>query len=636
MSGVLIAAGSISAWQSGRNVHSLLMVGIQERTMQNVRLSANGAGAILDSWLGQLVMLTSGISGMPKDKYETVLKNFVAANADFVAFDLYEASTRGVMKSSIHIVSPLTSDERFLGQLPAEVAAKLSGLEATWLSTLARQNGQGSLFTANFSPQIGLPVFTLALPFRSGAGGKIWAVLTVWQTRLNAALLSGAAKAALLLDLDGNVLSASDASQIERQDVDVPTALVNAMHLTNTPFGFKLWLDSNGHRQFGAFSRIQRFNLVAITQADAEPAYRAASQIVQRSLLWSALVVLFAILLSYFSAGGITRSLRDLMATTLKIAQGDFKSRTTLKATDEVGLLGAAVNHMGDQLERLMVERVEKARLQGELQTAKIVQESFFPKERITSRDLEICAFFQPASECGGDWWGHYQLADHIHILCIADATGHGVPAALVTGMIFASASIVARRISIDEELATVPGQILSEFNRMLCDSGAGMHTTTFFVVLFDLRTGEMHYANAGHNLPLLIQSDSPGQPRTAKERRRELISSGDPLGMHGDTTFATQTAHLRAGDRLVFYTDGLIECRNAAHKQWGKRLFFRAADACESLPLSEFKSTLVAAAFQHFGEQPLDDDVTVVLVEINRQWRPVLADGDSRLRKLG
>src|SRR5690606_11851732 len=117
------------------------------------------------------------------------------------------------------------------------------------------------------------------------------------------------------------------------------------------------------------------------------------------------------------------------------IAQGNFDKRVKVKGHDEVGALSDSVNDMADKIVLYMEEMKEKARLENEVAVAQLVQSSFFPRSSLTSPDLQVFGHFEPASECGGDWWG---IADHgdWRIFFIADATGHGVPAALLTATI--------------------------------------------------------------------------------------------------------------------------------------------------------------------------------------------------------
>ena len=121
--------------------------------------------------------------------------------------------------------------------------------------------------------------------------------------------------------------------------------------------------------------------------------------------------------------------------------------------------------------------------MEQELATARMVQESFFPK--VVTKRLGIPSLFKPSTECGGDWWGHFSSDDQHEYIVIADATGHGVGAALVTAMSFATtktASLLIQGNKIDPS----PLSVLNHINSALSASTSGKTTMTMTVLCFD------------------------------------------------------------------------------------------------------------------------------------------------------
>src|SRR5205823_2940179 len=108
----------------------------------------------------------------------------------------------------------------------------------------------------------------------------------------------------------------------------------------------------------------------------------------------------------------------------------------------EVGGLAESFNYMAAEVSRLMSETAEKARMQSELATVKTVQETLFPASQSQFGPIRIKGHFEPASECGGDWWNYSRVEDKI-FLWIGDATGHGAPAALITGAACSAAAVI-------------------------------------------------------------------------------------------------------------------------------------------------------------------------------------------------
>lgn len=627
---VLLVTVGVNALQNAQNFYTQLLFRIQEKTMQNARQTANGADAIIESWVSQMIVITNGISGVPRDKYDEMIGTLTSANPDFLSFELLTHES-GKPEALARSETRYIKDERFGGVDPAKTLQKIEKHSAKWVRELD-QATTASFAVKNLMPEIGLPLLAVALPFNiNGGTSKLFAILTVWQTKLYTTLARGSSEDVFIVDQKGAIISASDVKRLAQPMIEKSNQMMAEARRSKAPDGFRDW-DEKGVKLLGAFARIQKYKLIALTESDGSPAYEAMYQVLFRSMLWAILLVLVAMLLSFIASKGITHNLRTLMATTVKIASGDFKARALLKAPDEVGLLGLAVNHMGAQLEGLVAKKLELQRVESELQTAKFVQEKFFPKQQEDfGESFQIASFFQPASECGGDWWGHHKLAPHLHMVCIADATGHGVPAALVTAMVFAAASVLSRQLA-NQRPAGLAKKLLEEMNQTLVASGAGVHTMTFFAAIFDLSTGDLYYSNAGHNFPLLVRADAEkhGKKRRGNTRGNksgsaktveQLSITGTALGIDLTTKFEEKVAKFHAGDRVFFYTDGLYECANKAQEQWGKRKFLKSVEDHAKKPLEDMKQQVLEEAYHHFNGQPADDDITVVVTEIPPTW---------------
>lgn len=622
---LLVLAIAVSSGLNTRTFHDMLMMRIQEKSLQSARTAANGVAAVIEAWSGQLVMLTAGVSGMEQGKYETLVRNLTASNADFLTLEILTVDESGEVKTLVKAETDRKNDERLLGRDQRKVAEALGDAYRRMLSKTARKK-KVNLVVESLARDAKLPILMLAQPFPvKGSKLRAWGVLTVWQTKLFAALAAGSTDSVRVFDRAGKLLTASDVGKIMAPQKGGKSPFPSAFNATSASHGFRQW-ESKGSVVLGAYARVPGFDLVAVSESDGAPAYEAVRQVMVRTALWAALLVLLAVFFSFVAASGTTSNLRRLLFTTLEIASGRFQSKVVIKSQDEVGVLGAAVNHMGAQIDALMRERVEKARLESEMRTAKMVQDQFFPSRDVGDRNLRIVSFYQPASECGGDWWGYYPLSSRLHLLCIGDATGHGVPAALVTAMVFATASVLARSVTESGEVAYTPSMFLTEFNRTLYESGKGQHTMTFFVGLLNLDTGKLTYANASHNFPMLIRPsevDAEGKRKWNRSQRKELSHVGAPLGFDPTSTYQDQVIEVNPGDRLVLYTDGLFECTNADKKQWGKRKFMKQVEATHDAPdLESAKALIVKAAFEHFNGYPADDDITLVMAEVSPHWQ--------------
>ena len=310
-----------------------------------------------------------------------------------------------------------------------------------------------------------------------------------------------------------------------------------------------------------------------------------------------------------------------MVSATKEISTGNFSNKVSIKSKDEVNDLGNAINSMSTKIQTLMESQVEAARQEKELETAKAVQETLLPKSKMSSQILKVDSAYFSASECGGDWWGHLPTDSEVEFICIADATGHGAAAAIVTAMAYSSCVTISQVYTSISALKDAPHMMLERINRVLWGAGHGLTTMTFFAGFIHRRTGLLTFANAGHNPPLLIPRSTSDDRLKNNKFYTTLQSSGAPLGMLSDSTYKPKTMQLIPGDKLFLYTDGLIECRNTGGQMWGKRSMLKTLENIVNSKAENISDSIVKEAFEFFGEQPIEDDVTVVVAETPLKW---------------
>ncbi len=260
----------------------------------------------------------------------------------------------------------------------------------------------------------------------------------------------------------------------------------------------------------------------------------------------------------------------------------------------------------------------ESERLQREVATANLVQSSFFPERPTTHAGLVVSGTVLPASECGGDWWGRISVGGDIEGLIVADATGHGVPAALVTAMAFAATHALERALGAGGTLT--PARLLILLNETLAGLTNRDGTMTCFVCFVDFARRKLVCSNAGHNPPVLIPRD-PADPRVAKRKlgmQTLLFQPANLLGSRPDSEFRDVEFDFLPGDRLVLFTDGLIENRGGPEgAPWGKGAFCKALVEARGLPAAACRDAVLAGARSYAGGTPPDDDTTLVVVDL-------------------
>jgi serine phosphatase RsbU (regulator of sigma subunit) len=474
-----------------------------------------------------------------------------------------------------------------------------------------------------------LPLMMMAARFDvSDSKAVIWAVLTTWQSNIIKAMPSSPDMQIVLVDSKGKTVSSQILPDMLKRKHFEGDPLIKAALKGASPSGFQDEYKVQGKRRLGAFFRLPQYDVAVLVQKDAERAYIAMRRNLLSTLLWASLFILFSVMFAYVGARGITKSLREVTYATSRIASGDFEYRIQPHTRDEVAQLGLAVNAMSTKIVELLSTQVEKARFEKELETAKMVQQTFFPKVDIKTSNLTAYGFYTPASECGGDLWGHFPIDDGIDFLFIADAMGHGAPAALVTAMAYSTTMTIADIVKDRSGHEDSPAKILDRLNRIIYEAVRGQISMTFFASVIDTRTGTLTYANAGHNFPLLVPADRSDDRLGRKGKKKDdalplsLKLMGTPLGMDPKSVYKEQSIALRPGDKLFYFTDGLIECTSPDGRVWGRKYLVESiADAWDRSG-EDMKDEIIGKAFQFFGSKPLADDVTVVVAELGKSWK--------------
>lgn len=308
----------------------------------------------------------------------------------------------------------------------------------------------------------------------------------------------------------------------------------------------------------------------------------------------------------------ISRPIELLALRADQISRGDLDTRVELTSRDEIGLLAANFNYMADRLQVLLRETAAKATLEKELELARTIQETLVPSGEVFDRGvLQVAGHFQPATQCGGDFWTVHDLPDGKVLLVIGDVTGHGVPSAMITAAAKAACDVVR---TLDGAQLTA-GRLLSLMNRAIYESARRKFVMTCFASIVDLKTRTITYANAGHNFPYLYRQRPDAQ--AGESEFTVLMSRGNRLGDLPESSYTESAQQLRQGDVLVFYTDGIVECENSADEEYGEKRFRGSIRAAAGLPPAGMRDAIVASAAQFYGDRPRKDDITLVVARV-------------------
>jgi len=258
--------------------------------------------------------------------------------------------------------------------------------------------------------------------------------------------------------------------------------------------------------------------------------------------------------------------------------------------------------------QRTLAKEERLLEINKELQIANQIQSSILPREVPQLAGLEIAARYLPMSAVAGDFYDFLVVDERRIGILVADVTGHGVPAALIASMLkVAFAGQTAH--------AEDPARVLTGLNRALCGKFEE-HFVTAAYVFVDLDKLVLRYAGAGHP-PLLLAPRNSAQGRESESR--EIEANGLMLGLFPDAAYSAVEIPLGAGDRILLYTDGILEAMNAAREEFGKSRLKKFL-AAYAKPAAYFADALLLELRRWScadAGRPQDDDITLLVLEV-------------------
>ena len=250
--------------------------------------------------------------------------------------------------------------------------------------------------------------------------------------------------------------------------------------------------------------------------------------------------------------------------------------------------------------QRLEQEIRERERVEQELQVARSIQQASLPEEVPKLEGWQITPYYRPAREVGGDFYDFHLLSEGRMGLVVGDATGKGVPAALVMSTTCGMLQLAARALG-----SPSPGEVLAQVNEaLLARIPTNMFVTCFYAIL-DPQSGSLSYANAGHDPPYIRRSDATAE---------ELRATGMPLGLMPGMGYEEEVASLREGESVLFYSDGLVEAHDPQGEMFGfPRLRELVAEYGKEGSLEGF---LMEELYSFVGEGwEQEDDITLLIL---------------------
>ena len=335
-------------------------------------------------------------------------------------------------------------------------------------------------------------------------------------------------------------------------------------------------------------------------------AMSALKALFRRSVVFMLLSILGTVCFSLLLSLGLTRNIQSLTSAAERLGSGDFSNIPTSNSRDEVGILSRAFQRMILEIQRLLRDTADKARMEAELKTARLVQESLFPEKPDASyKNISLSGLYATSSECGGDWWYYYTRGDEA-IVVVADATGHGTPAALVTS---AARSVFSYMERAD---LTLP-EIATHWNEAVAVCSKQRVFMTAIIVRVNTITGIGSYINAGHEPPILLNKDGD------KYTGEFLVGvQNATLGERSGQPWSIGQFELKLGSRLVLFTDGLTAFVSPEGKSFGEKRLLKTIEKLsgEHSGLRQYVDSIYKFFDDFGGNQTLPDDVTLAVIE--------------------
>jgi sigma-B regulation protein RsbU (phosphoserine phosphatase) len=249
------------------------------------------------------------------------------------------------------------------------------------------------------------------------------------------------------------------------------------------------------------------------------------------------------------------------------------------------------------EIEEAQAGKRRDAKQQREFEDARLIQRGLLPAAMPQTAGVQLASSWQPANGVGGDCFDALTFAGGGVGLTIADVAGKGVPAALLMSNLQAAVRAFAQE-------GTAPGSVCTSVNRLLCRNMASGRFVTFCYVRLDAGARRLTYANAGHNPPLLVRGN--GQVD-------QLAPTGTVLGVFAESAYEQGDFAIAPGDRLILYTDGITEGRNAAGEEFGEDRLAETASRSRALPAEDMLAALLRDV-ETFNAGTYEDDATLIV----------------------
>jgi phosphoserine phosphatase RsbU/P len=327
------------------------------------------------------------------------------------------------------------------------------------------------------------------------------------------------------------------------------------------------------------------------------------------------IVEIISVVIGILLTKKITNAIHSLDRGTEFIKRGDFSQRIVVRSEDQLGALATSFNQMTEYVQRLIKERVQKERLERELEIAKEVQQLLFPSKNPRIGKLEVSGVCLPARVVSGDYYDFLYLGENELGLALADICGKGISAALLMSNL--QATLRSNVLNLWRQNGSngenTLARIVEKLNSQIYSFTAANKFATFFYAVYNDQNQTLTYCNAGHNPPLHFNG---------KDVRR-LRTGGTVVGIFEDSEYKQETVRLQPGDFLIAYTDGIVESLNEYGEEFGENRLIQLIQKHRDYDADKMKGAIVENVLSWTFAEERDDDMTLIVAKMSEPSTP-------------
>ncbi len=318
-------------------------------------------------------------------------------------------------------------------------------------------------------------------------------------------------------------------------------------------------------------------------------------------------LALFHIAVAFLFFRIFVKPLSKLHSQSAALSSGDYSARVELASRDEIGELSQSFNSMAGSIQdKVRTLEDYNKKMDFELELAGDVQKLIYPDFKDNGR-FSLSLFSQPCGSVNGDYYDIFDLGDNRFAFLIADVSGHGISAALLTMTLKEKFNLYAPSIA-------DPAQIFRILNREIFDMLTSDKLVSHYftgVYLIIEENYSVSFCSAGHPLPVYISRKN--------QNHSLLVSGGGVVGLIREMsdTFITEKIQMEPGDKLILLTDGIIEAVNSGSEQFGLNRMFQAINEGIDLPVKNNVELIVRRLKDFTDINKLKDDATIIGIEI-------------------